>query len=60
VHQAPVEVPERAQPPGPNQQALLHPGRQDGQGVRQGEDACFLDVQAHRPPPFPDVRDNQL
>merc|ERR1712177_26654 len=35
VHQAAVGLHQEAQPPGPREQAVLHPRQEDGQGVRR-------------------------
>jgi hypothetical protein len=32
VHQAALGLPEEEQPPGSREQAVLHPGQEDGQG----------------------------
>merc|ERR1712014_554363 len=50
AHEAPVGLHQEEQPPGPRQQAVLHPRQEDGQGLRLGEDARLRHGQAHRPP----------
>merc|ERR1712029_390456 len=45
MREAPVGLPEGAQPPRPREQAVLHARQEDGQGLRHRAYACLRDVE---------------
>ena len=52
MRQAAVGLPEEEQPPGPREQAVLHPRQEDGQGLRHREDEGLRHVQVPLRSPF--------
>merc|ERR1712117_454478 len=52
AHEAPLGLHQEEQPPGPRQQAVLHPRQEDGQGLWLGEDARLRHGQVHWTPPL--------
>merc|ERR1712141_303851 len=51
MHQAAVGLPEEEQPPGPREQAVLHPRQEDGQDLRPRSHQGLRHGQVPHPPP---------